>query len=67
MGGWIRDGLMHYRDNVFSGLERAPEALAAMFRGDNFGKTLVTVGEDPTLTDTLAASRAAGDTLAGAE
>jgi NADPH-dependent curcumin reductase len=36
-----------YREDVWEGLERAPEAFAAMLRGDNFGKTLVKV--DPGL------------------
>ena len=30
------------------GLERAPEAFRAMLDGNNFGKTLVAVSEDPT-------------------
>jgi NADPH-dependent curcumin reductase CurA len=29
------------------GLERAPEALAGLLRGKNFGKLLVRVGPDP--------------------
>jgi len=48
MAGWIRDGRIVYREDVWSGLERAPEAFAAMLRGGNFGKTLVAVAEDPT-------------------
>jgi NADPH-dependent curcumin reductase len=43
MGQWVRDGLVKYREDVWEGLERAPEAFAAMLRGDNFGKTLVSV------------------------
>lgn len=48
MAAWIRDGRIVYREDVWSGLERAPEAFAAMLRGGNFGKTLVAVAEDPT-------------------
>jgi NADPH-dependent curcumin reductase len=43
MSQWVRDGLVKYREDVWEGLERAPEAFAAMLRGDNFGKTLVRV------------------------
>lgn len=49
MAGWIAGGRIVYREDVWPGLERAPEAFAAMLRGGNFGKTLVAVSEDPTL------------------
>ena len=48
MADWIRDGRVKYREDIWEGLEKAPEALAAMLRGGNFGKTLVRVGDDPT-------------------
>ncbi len=48
MAGWIGDGKIVYREDVWEGLERAPEAFAAMLKGGNFGKTLVAVAEDPT-------------------
>jgi NADPH-dependent curcumin reductase len=32
---------------VVEGLERAPEALGRLLRGENFGKLLVRVGPDP--------------------
>jgi NADPH-dependent curcumin reductase CurA len=48
MADWLRDGSIHYREDVWYGLEQAPGAFAAMLRGDNFGKTLVAVAEDPT-------------------
>ena len=51
MAGWIADGLIVYREDVWQGLEKAPEAFAAMLQGGNFGKTLVAVAEDPTLTE----------------
>lgn len=35
-----------------------------MLSGANFGKSLVLVGEDPTMNPALAARRDAGDTLA---
>jgi NADPH-dependent curcumin reductase CurA len=48
MAEWIREGRIVYREDVWTGLERAPEAFAAMLHGGNFGKTLVAVSEDPT-------------------
>ena len=63
MSGWIRDGLVKYREDVWDGLERAPAAFRAMLAGGNFGKTLVAVGDDPTLDADLRASRGAGNTL----
>jgi NADPH-dependent curcumin reductase CurA len=40
----VRDGALQYRETVLAGLERAPEAFAGLFRGDNLGKMLVRVG-----------------------
>ncbi len=51
MAGWLRDGLVHYQEDVWPGLESAPEAFAAMLQGGNFGKTLVAVADDPTRPD----------------
>jgi NADPH-dependent curcumin reductase len=61
---WIRDGRLKYREDVWQGLESAPEAFGAMLRGGNFGKTLVAVGEDPTLDQRLLEKRARGNVLA---
>jgi NADPH-dependent curcumin reductase CurA len=51
MADWLRDGLVHYQEDVWPGLESAPEAFAAMLGGGNFGKTLVAVADDPTRAD----------------
>ena len=42
-------GKIKYREDIRQGLETIPKAFAEMLRGDNFGKTLVQVGPDPTL------------------
>ena len=43
MGTWLREGRIQYRETIVEGLERAPEALASLMRGDNTGKTLVRI------------------------
>ncbi len=48
MAGWIRDGHIVYREDVWQGLAEAPEAFSAMLKGGNLGKTLVAVADDPT-------------------
>ena len=47
-GRWLREGKLKYREDVVQGLEKAPEALIGLLRGQNTGKMLVQVGEDPT-------------------
>ena len=44
---WVADGSLVYREDVVNGLENAPDALAAILQGRNFGKLLVRVGHDP--------------------
>jgi NADPH-dependent curcumin reductase CurA len=43
---WVADGSLIYREDVVEGLEQAPEALAGILGGRNFGKLLVRVGHD---------------------
>jgi hypothetical protein len=51
MSGWIQDGLIKYKEDLWRGLEEAPGAFSAMLTGGNFGKTIVQVSEDPTLNE----------------
>jgi NADPH-dependent curcumin reductase len=44
---WVADGSLRYREDEVEGLESAPDALAGMLSGRNFGKLLVRVGRDP--------------------
>jgi NADPH-dependent curcumin reductase CurA len=44
MGQWVRDGQVHYREDIVEGLERAPAAFIGLLQGHNFGKLLVRVG-----------------------
>ena len=41
---WLRSGELVHRETVFTGLDSAPRALAAMIAGDTTGKTLVSLG-----------------------
>lgn len=51
MAGWIKDGLIRYREDIWDGLEQAPDGFAAMLKGKNFGKTLIKVAPDATTDD----------------
>jgi len=44
---WVADGSLVYREDVHEGLDNAPDALAAVLSGRNFGKMLVRVSPDP--------------------
>jgi NADPH-dependent curcumin reductase CurA len=44
---WVADGSLRYRETVIDGLENAPDALAMLLRGGNFGKMLVRVAAEP--------------------
>ena len=63
MTDWVRDGLIKYKEDLWPRLEQAPTAFRAMLEGGNFGKTLVGVGEDPTIDESLKARRASDDVL----
>jgi NADPH-dependent curcumin reductase len=42
----VADGSLIYREDVIDGLENAPDALAGILTGSNFGKLLVRVAPD---------------------
>ena len=65
MANWIRAGKVKYKEDLWPGLEQAPKAFRAMLEGGNFGKTLVGVGDDPTLDAALRARRAGTNVLQG--
>jgi len=45
----VAAGEVRYREDIRQGIETVPTCFAEMLRGDNFGKMLVQVGDDPTL------------------
>jgi len=44
----VASGKIKYREDIRQGIETVPAAFSEMLKGDNFGKMLVQVGEDPT-------------------
>ncbi|MCZ6874291.1 MAG: NADP-dependent oxidoreductase [bacterium] len=63
MGIWVREGKIKYKEDLWPGLEQAPVAFRALLEGGNFGKTIVGVGEDPSLDETIKNRRAGTDIL----
>ena len=63
MADWIKASRVKYKEDLWQGLEQAPKAFRAMLEGGNFGKTLVAVGDDPTLDAALRARRAGANVL----
>ena len=49
MAPLVASGAVKYREDIRHGIETVPAAFSEMLRGDNFGKMLVQVGDDPTL------------------
>mgnify|MGYP001280604125 CR=1 FL=1 len=48
VGGWIRSGELTYREDIVDGIESAVGAFQGLLRGENFGKLLIRVSDDPT-------------------
>ena len=43
----VASGQIKFRETVADGLENAPTAFLELLKGQNFGKQLVRVGDDP--------------------
>jgi hypothetical protein len=43
MGGWLKAGKIHYREEIVDGLEQATATFIGMLNGDNFGKCVIRV------------------------
>lgn len=46
MAQWLEEGQLHYKEQLVSGLENAPQAFIGLLKGENFGKLVIRVGED---------------------
>ena len=38
---WVREGKLHYAEDVTDGLESCLDALAGLYRGENLGKRII--------------------------
>jgi len=47
MSQWISEGRIKWRETIVEGIENAPKAFIALFKGENFGKMLVKIGPNP--------------------
>lgn len=47
LAGWLRDGKLNVREHILDGPEAAMGAIEMLYRGENTGKLIVAVGEDP--------------------
>lgn len=45
MSDWLRDGRIHYREDIVTGLENTVSAFLGLFAGENVGKRIVKVAE----------------------
>lgn len=45
---WLQSGKLKYKEDIVKGLEAAPNAFIGLLQGQNFGKLIVQVGDDPT-------------------
>ncbi|BDI14863.1 NADP-dependent oxidoreductase [Nostoc cf. commune SO-36] len=48
VSGWLQSGQLKYKEDIVVGLQNAPSAFIGLLRGDNFGKLIVKVNDNPT-------------------
>jgi hypothetical protein len=46
VGPLLAQGKIKFRESVYEGLDKAPDAFLGLFKGENFGKAVVRVGPD---------------------
>lgn len=47
MSQWLQDGKLKYKEDVVKGLENATHAFIGLLQGENFGKLIVQISDDP--------------------
>lgn len=45
IGGWIQSGEMNVKEHIVDGIDTFPETLMMLFKGENFGKLILKVGD----------------------
>jgi NADPH-dependent curcumin reductase CurA len=45
LADWVRSGRLRYREDILDGIERAPGAIAGLYRGENLGKRLIRIAD----------------------
>ncbi len=45
---WLEAGKLKYKEDIVKGLESAPDAFIGLLQGQNFGKLIIQVRDDPT-------------------
>ncbi len=50
MSRWLKEGAVVYAQDIHQGIASVPDAFVGMLAGDNIGKRLVQVSDDPTAT-----------------
>jgi len=46
LAAWLREGRLRYLEDVLDGIERAPGAIAGLYRGENLGKRLIRIAPE---------------------
>lgn len=46
MERWVKEGKIHYREQITDGLEKAPGAFIGLLTGKNFGKVVIRLADD---------------------
>jgi len=49
ISGWAKEGKLHHKEDIMTGIENMPAAFLRLLNSENFGKQLVHVSEDPTV------------------
>lgn len=44
---WVREGKLRYREDILDGIDKAPDAIAGLYRGENLGKRLIRIADSP--------------------
>ncbi len=43
LADWVRAGQLHYEEDILTGMEACPDALAGLYRGENKGKRIIKI------------------------